>query len=247
MQKIFFENCFLVDRIFLNDGYFILKFKSDKIRENVSPGQFIMIEIENLILPRAFSVFKVDEKFIWILIKERGRGTSYLKNCDLFKQFMIRGPLGKSIEEYKELFDKDIILVGGGVGIAPLFFIAQKYKDKVKTIYWGLKNTPHPFILKIFKNFPFKISTEDGSFGEKGMILDIFKYKENTNYIICGPLEMIKEFKKKYGEENTWACIEGVMGCGMGYCLGCAFPSKEGRYIRICKDGPCLPLKIIKL
>ncbi len=216
---------------------------SREIVESFVPGQFIMLSFGLLdpLLKRPFSVFlteKPDRMFI--LYKIRGKATllmSKLKEGDIY----LSGPFGKGI-----CIDEDInrvILVGGGVGIAPLFSFLLNLRKKAILIA-GYRSKDEFINIKEFaQDCDFLIATEDGSYGFKGKATDLLKscLKETSSTIIisCGPEEMLKEVKS-IAEKSGIPCyvsLETYMACGMGLCGGCVVKGKKG-YIRVCKEGP---------
>jgi dihydroorotate dehydrogenase electron transfer subunit len=157
------------------------------------------------------------------------------------------GPLGKPFfisPDYER-----IAVVGGGIGVFPLLFLLETGKRKLKSAFLGFRSKEHITLMEEFKanSGELTISTDDGSFGEKGLIIDPFikSFKSNCYDIVyaCGPLPMLKaicEFTESQGVPCQ-VSLEQRMGCGIGACLVCACKTRDGeewKYSHVCKDGP---------
>jgi dihydroorotate dehydrogenase electron transfer subunit len=165
------------------------------------------------------------------------------------------------------------ILVGGGIGVAPLLFLAQKLVERSmfnvqrstfnvqrsmleNIILLGAKDKKEVVCEKEFKNLGFriKVATEDGSKGQKGFVTDLLKkqlmtydLEPRTNVYACGPKDMfyqINKIVKNYKNVKTQLSFEQFMGCGVGVCCACVIPTKAG-YKKVCQDGPVFSLKEI--
>lgn len=231
-----------------------LTFEAKEIAETAQPGQFVMVKTapgtsDDPILRRPFSIHRIDGKRVTILYKVVGRGTRFLatekKTIDLV------GPLGKgfSIPEQGKM-----ALVGGGLGIAPLFFVAQQCVRKARSslpedenlILLGAGTAAEFPVVDDFRQLGFKVltATDDGSAGHHGQVTDLMGTKnmeDQWNVLACGPSPMMRAVSEKCAEKK-WECqvaLEAAMACGMGACLSCAVQSKdEGSFLHVCKDGP---------
>lgn len=220
---------------------FLLKVRDNKIAANVVPGQFVHIRIEDSFLPllrRPFSIHDVDGDIFAILYKIRGRGTFLLSKYRRGDQIDIIGPLGKGFNIKK--YDK-IAIVAGGMGVAPLYFLAKKLKTKELTILLGAATEEElAYVGEFSKLGELKITTEDGSLGTKGMVTDLLREIRDSNYIAaCGPTPMLKVVKSFTTKHNIpcQLSLEERMACGIGICLSCAVKSANS-YKYVCKDGP---------
>jgi len=238
----------------LSKDIYILGFNIPYIAKEASPGQFLHIKIDDslTILRRPFSIHRVIKNKVYILFRVRGKGTRLLSCFDKNSKLNIIGPLGNGFE-YK---NKNLnILLAGGMGVAPLYFLAERLKEynlKENTVLLGAKNKGYVLLDKEFKKLGYKtfIATEDGSVGFKGNVVELLKeilpsLKEDLNIYACGPKEMFFEVYKiikPYKNINCYVSFEQFMGCGLGICLGCVINTKYG-YKRICKDGPVFNLK----
>ncbi len=207
----------------------------------VEAGQFISIYCNGLTLRRPFSVYSNNDGKIGILFKERGKGTKYIKSLKVGDDIDIAGPFGNSFD----IKNKKALLIGAGIGAAPISYLKTKLdNENIENCFIAgfLNKNEIPKGMEIDK-----ICTDDGSFGEKGSVLNyigviINEYKPEVIYA-CGPhivLKIISELGEKYGIE-TQVAMEKVMACGIGVCRGCVIDiKKDGKIINatVCKDGP---------
>ena len=252
---------------------FLLSFDSVYLSKNSCPGQFLHIKIIKTILRRPFSVHCVKGKTVFILFRIRGRGTKILSEYKPGDRLNIIGPLGKGFRVSPQSIvhspqgERDII-VAGGLGVAPLLFLAQKlttvnspypngHKQSIvhRLVLLGANTKKEILCEQEFKNMGYRviIATEDGSKGYKGTAVGLLKklttndYRLTTNIYACGPEAMFKGIKKVIGKNKNINCqvsFEQFMGCGLGICCGCAIETKAG-YKKVCKDGPVFDLKDI--
>lgn len=235
-------NVRIVENKEIRPGYFLLTFYSQDLVERIIPGQFLHIRIDSrldIILRRPFSVFNCDRENVSILYEVVGKGTSVLSRKRIGEVLNILGPLGNG---FSIPFDiKNVALIGGGIGIAPLFLLAKELKEKGIGIevFIGAKSKTGILCVEDFKRIGIEpqIATDDGSYGYKGFVTELFRASlEARDYIYaCGPNEMLKELARF--ALNGEVSLDTQMGCGMGVCLGCVVKTKTG-YKRVCKDGP---------
>ncbi|MFH1504337.1 MAG: dihydroorotate dehydrogenase electron transfer subunit [Candidatus Omnitrophota bacterium] len=240
----------------VKEDVFLLSFFSAYLAKQACPGNFLHLKINSVILRRPFSIHKVEKDKVFILFRVRGKGTKVLsesKNGDVLD---IIGPLGKGFEIGRLTSDLVNVLVAGGIGVAPLMFLAQKLDKGKNMILLGAKNKKEVLCEQEFKKLGFKtyIATEDGIKGIKGTVLDLLKdllanfgFQSQVNIYSCGPAEMFYAMKKiveKYPRVNCQVSFEQFMGCGLGTCCGCTIETKNG-YKKVCKDGPVFDLEAI--
>ena len=215
------------------------------------PGQFICIypKSESTLLPRPISICQVNEQktAIRIVYRIAGKGTREFSSYKAGEEIFILGPLGNGfpLEEAK---GKKAFLMGGGIGVPPILELAKELDCEKKQIIAGYRDE-QTFLREEFeKNGELFISTEDGSVGVKGNVLDAVRTCGLEADIIyaCGPTPMLRAIKQ-YAEEKGVTCyisLEERMACGIGACLGCVCKTKEKdahsnvNNKRICKDGP---------
>jgi dihydroorotate dehydrogenase electron transfer subunit len=256
-QKIPIISC---ERI--NPAFFRLRFFSPRIARESNPGNFVHIRTNENgfpLLRRAFSIHTlVREKGTFdILFKVLGPGTRLLSQKRPGQELDVLGPLGNAFSLPKKSKD-EIILVAGGMGVAPLFFLAfelcgnRKSNSSKVTFLYGVKNKDELLCPKELKNLNLELlfATEDGSLGFEGMVTQLFlkkikKYSKpgKMKVFACGPPPMLKtmsEYSRKHGFDCE-VSLENHMPCGLGACMGCVvrFGRKEKfTYKRVCIDGP---------
>ncbi len=243
-------------------NYFKITLNAPEICQDAQPGQFVHVKVTAGYAPllrRPFSIHDTRDENLEILYQVVGEGTAFLSQKEKGEKLDLLGPLGQGFES-KENFRK-VILVAGGIGVAPLYFLAKRLLNHDSKIsdQAPLKSC-HPKIIVLlgagirkqilcaqdFKNLgaTVKIATEDGSWGYKGLVSDflaetLLPYSKPDLVFACGPLPMLKkiaQLSRKY-RLSSQVSLEQRMGCGIGACLGCVVTSPEG-YLRVCKDGP---------
>jgi len=212
-----------------------------KRNEDIAPGMFYMISVNDNALPlmRPISVYNVENNQLHFLYKVVGKGTERLSKLKEQDTIVLFGPLGNGfpIQEVSG----NIALVGGGIGIPPLFETAkQLFKNGSHIdVFLGYKN--ELFAFEPFENVcdNIFIASETGIEGYKGFITDIFNAKKYHAVFTCGPEGMMKIVKKLCDNQNVpvWLSMENRMACGIGACLVCTCKTIEGMK-RCCKDGP---------
>jgi dihydroorotate dehydrogenase electron transfer subunit len=232
----------------LEDGYFLLEFENN-FNEIFSPGNFVHLKIENNFLRRPFSVCKFSKNSIIIIYKVVGEGTEKLSKKKKGEYLDILAPCGNSFPVFK---NKKIAIIGGGTGIAPLIFLSQKLRNHKNEVdfFYGAKNKKLIFFNILPNGIDYIFSTEDGSFGKKGNIFDIFqKYNGSYEVIYCsGPEGLLKKVSLYSDKIPVYISLENYMACGMGLCYGCVVKIKQNDgwvYKRVCKDGPVFNAKEI--
>lgn len=214
-----------------------------------TPGCFVHIKIGDgaYLLRRPISLYEIDfEKgHVRIIYKVLGKGTEILSGLGIGEELNILGPLGSGFPIQDE--SKSVLLVGGGVGVPPLYELGKRLKKKgVKvTSVLGFQDAESIYALEEFgKLGEVLVSTMDGSFGQKGTIMDILNSDTidfDTLYS-CGPKGMLRALDMKYqGSKKGYLSFEERMACGIGACYGCMLETKEGLK-RVCKDGPVFAL-----
>lgn len=257
MNKIFWEKVRIKERINFSDkiiGFWLI---TENIGKNSKTGQFIHIKIDgnsNLILRRPFSIADIEDNEILFIFRIIGKGTFLLSKLDKNDEIDILGPLGKVIEIPKE---KDILILGGGLGIAPIHFLSKNFVENKKNLYviLGAKNYEELILKERFEKLNLNrliFYTEDGSYGIKGKVTDgieeIIKEKEFKIAYTAGPIEMLRRIKLILERKmKVYGFLEERMGCGVGLCSSCAVPKKDGTYLHLCEEGPCLLLEEIIL
>lgn len=209
--------------------------------ENILPGEYISILCEGLTLRRPFSVADFENKTITVLMKKRGQGTQHISNLKVNDKVEFSAPLGNTFK----LENKKTLLIGAGIGVAPLFYLDKKLKEIGSQTYLAASFLNKESIINTF-NLDF-VSTDDGSNGNKGSICDylekIIEEFKPEKIVSCAPhpvLKFVSLVAQKKGIDCE-VCMEKVMACGIGVCRGCVIEIKKGDKIQnatVCKDGP---------
>jgi dihydroorotate dehydrogenase electron transfer subunit len=222
------------------------------IAETARPGQFVMVECGgDTLLPRPFSVHRVDGSRLALLFSIVGKGTARLAQLKKGDRLDMFGPLGNGFTINKD--SRNLLLVAGGMGIAPLYFLAEAAAGEGKkvTIISGAKSCDHllPVALpqKLFNggmlpaNVNVVCATDDGSEGFKGLATQLIPHylKLVDQVFACGPQAMYRSMAKMPELKNlpVQLSLEIMMGCGVGVCYGCTIKTRSGLK-QVCKDGP---------
>lgn len=224
--------------------YFALVLRHPGVMQPISPGQFVEVEVRGcreVMLRRPISVHDVDEaaNTMTLLIQIVGKGTRQLATLKVGDMLNVVYPLGHGFA----VAGQRPLLVGGGAGIAPLLHLAKCYVSKGirSTILLGGRNESLIPARDAFKPYgEVLIATDDGSFGEKGLVTQHSRFVDDYDRICtCGPTPMMKAVAR-YAREKAVACevsLENMMACGIGACLCCVTDTDEGHKC-VCKEGP---------
>lgn len=204
-----------------------------------APGQFINIQIDGCFLRRPISVYDVDEKSVSIIYKIVGEGTARLSSMKPGETLDILTGLGNGYDLSKS--GTEVCLLGGGVGVPPLYLLCKQLRFLGKTVYvvLGFNTADEVFCEQEFRALgaDVAVTTVDGSYGKKGFVTDALP--EHYDYFYtCGPEPMLKALYRSAATSGQFS-FEERMGCGFGACMGCTCKTVTG-YKRICKDGPVL-------
>lgn len=202
-----------------------------------NPGEFINITVPNYYLRRPISVCRYSETHVDILYKVLGRGTNDMSKFSKGMELDVLVGLGNGFTVKQDIKP---LLIGGGIGIAPLFALAQAFnKLGIKpTLVYGARSKDDIVLLEQLKQLcNVIVCTDDGSLGYKGNVIECIK---NNNidfdyYYACGPYKMLEFLSKAY--PNGCVSLEARMGCGFGACMGCSIETTKGPK-RVCKEGP---------
>ena len=220
------------------------------------PGQFFMIEASkgtDPLLKRAFSLFRKTGRGVQILYRIRGKGTEILKDMKEGSELEVIGPLGTCYP--LPPVDAIPLVIAGGIGIASVFSFVEQLAGRAM-VFYGARTKNDLLMLDEMKGFAkeIRVSTDDGSAGQKGTIADsLSSFLSNShspipNYRIyaCGPhllLKIVSEIAREH-KILSYISMEEHMACGIGACLGCVVKTRDG-YTRVCKEGPVFESKEI--
>lgn len=203
-------------------------------------GQFINIKLDGLYLRRPISVFDCGDGFISIIYKVVGSGTAQMSQLQCGKRLDVLVGLGNGYDLSK-CGDKPL-LIGGGVGIPPLYYLCKKLTAAGKgvSVILGFNTKTEIFCFDSFTDIgaDVLVTTVDGSAGIKGFVTNAMPETEYTYFYTCGPEAMLRAVYNASLTSGQFS-FEERMGCGFGACMGCSCKTKYGNK-RICKDGPVL-------
>lgn len=247
------ETATVVSQELLANGIYSMWLQTEEVAEMAVPGQFISMYTNDgsKLLPRPISLCEIDreKKQLRVVYRVTGEaaGTKQFSKMKAGDTIDILGPLGNGfpLEEGK---GKKAFLMGGGIGVPPILELAKQLECEKKQIVVGYRDAEIFLQTEFEANGEVYISTEDGSVGTKGNVMDAIREHALEADIIyaCGPTPMLRAIKQ-YAESNGIVCyisMEERMACGIGACLACVCQSKEKDHHsnvnnkRVCKDGP---------
>ena len=203
-------------------------------------GQFVNIKVDGLYLRRPISVCDYDESTITLIYKVVGAGTQIMSTKVSGETFDILVGLGNGYNTDKS--GENPLLIGGGVGVPPMYGLCKKLvaEGKKPTVILGFNTADEIFYKEEFEALgaTVYVTTVDGSVGTKGFVTDVMKNLEYSYFFTCGPMPMFKAIENTATTSGQYS-FEERMGCGFGTCMGCSCKTKYGNK-RICKDGPVL-------
>ena len=247
------EICTVVSQESIGAGIYSMWIQTDRIAADAKPGQFVSLYTndKSKILPRPISLCEIDKEngrlHLVYRVTGQGTGTDEFSQMKAGDTIPVLGPLGNGFPVEKAE-GKKVFLMGGGIGVPPILELAKQMQCEEKQIVVGYRDA-HTFLKEEFEqNGTLYISTEDGSVGTKGNVMDTIREQSLDADIIfaCGPTPMLRAIKA-YAEEKKIECyisLEERMACGIGACLACVCKTKEKdahsnvNNKRICKDGP---------
>ncbi len=242
----------IVNKKVYNESYFAMTLQHPSTLPEIEAGQFVEVEIpgnKNVMLRRPISIHDVDieKNQLTILVQVVGKGTKTLSQMEVGETLNLVYPLGRGFSQE----GKNVLLVGGGAGIAPMLHLSKCLSDKGThcTILLGGRSAAMIPVQDEFRPYgDVYFATEDGSLGEKGLVTQhsIFDAKYDHIYT-CGPTPMMKAVAH-HAMEKCIECevsLENMMACGVGACLCCVVDSDDGHKC-VCKEGPVFNIKNLK-
>lgn len=248
----------------ISPGYYRMQILAPDYNKLARPGQFVMFRVQRSLPPllrRPFGIFRAGfmpadcdtmppKEFIEIIYKVVGSGTEIMQGLHYGDPVELLGPLGQGFEFGQP--DEEKILVGGGIGLVPLYMLAEKMVDQSQVrLLMGGRTRDDIITVTEFERLGVEtyVSTEDGSLGEAGLVTEVLakKLKENNNVSVyaCGPMPMIEAVEKICAGYGTplQVSLEALMACGVGACLGCVVKGaghseEHPSYLCTCKVGP---------
>lgn len=233
----------------------LLRLHSEQPLPDIRPGQFVQVRVDgspSTYLRRPISIHGVDfaKNEIALLVQQVGEGTRHLAAAEKGDSINMVLPLGNDFTLPEK--GERCLLVGGGIGIAPLYYFAKVLNEKGirPTLLLGGKSETDLLRLAAYQQFGETfVTTEDGSIGEKGFVTQHSVWqKQNFDKIyVCGPKPMMKAVAKLAAEKDVWCevSLENLMACGLGACLCCVEDTVDG-HVCVCKEGPVFNTRRLK-
>ena len=212
----------------------------------ILPGQFVNIRVEGQFLRRPISVCNINNGVLTIIYKVVGVGTEAMSRLPIGTQLDVLTVLGNGYDLSKA-GDRPL-LVGGGVGVPPMYMLARQLREagKAVRVILGFNTKDEVFYEEEFRALgcDVTVTTVDGSHGIKGFVTNALDGQQSY-YYTCGPLPMIKALLQAAGTHGE-VSMEERMGCGFGACMGCTIQTTQGPK-RVCKEGPVFPANELQL
>ncbi len=246
------ESCVEMGKIIRNEligpAIYSMTVQCPQIAGAAVPGQFVHVRVAKTTAPllrRPISLAGADPKTGEILLIYRvvGVGTQWMAELKAGDELDCLGPIGTAFTQTKG----KTLLVGGGVGIAPMVYLAEQLLPEQTTVLIGGRNEAELFWKDLFHGPELVLTSDDGSIGHKGFTVDVMpqliEEKKFERIYVCGPTIMMKK-AAFIAQEYGIACevsLEEYMGCGTGGCLGCSIDGRDGKRYKVCHDGPVFP------
>ena len=236
MKQGIFE---IMENTALTESVFKMVLSGD-VSDITAPGQFVNIQLDGLFLRRPISVCDLGENTLTIIYKAVGKGTEQMSRMQKGEKLDVLTGLGNGYD--LTVAGGRPVLLGGGVGVPPMYLLAKRLlaQGKNVTVILGFNTESEIFYEKEFMALGADVivTTVDGSRGIKGFVTDALKMLDYTYFYTCGPEPMLKAVYKASTTSGQMS-FEKRMGCGFGACMGCSCKTLTG-YKRICKEGPVM-------
>ena len=246
------EDCTVVSQTQLAHSIYELTLKGELVQQMSEPGQFVHIKVSNgmdPLLRRPISIAKIDrnQNEFTMIYRAEGHGTKILSKKIAGEQIDILGPLGHGFPVDETAVGETALLVGGGIGVPPLYELSRQLVKKGVTVIHvlGFQNKAAVFYEREFLELgETYVATVDGSYGVKGFVTDVIADKglDFDTLYSCGPTPMLKALESQFSDKKVYLSLEERMGCGIGACFACVChttdDSSDHTYKKVCSDGP---------
>lgn len=239
---------------------FEMKLQGKLVHEVTSPGQFVHIRVGNaldMLLRRPISIAAINrvEQEITIIYRAEGAGTRRLAEKQVGDSVDVLGPLGNGFPVNKTNEGETAYLIGGGIGVPPLYELSKQLTEKgVQCVHiLGFQSEDVVFYEEEFNALgETYIVTVDGTKGTEGFVTSMMEKlpQDFATFYSCGPMPMLKAVEEMYAERKGFLSFEQRMGCGVGACFACVCETTEEvdvSYIKVCSDGPVFPAGVVAL
>lgn len=239
---------------------FELTLTGQLVLEMNQPGQFVHLRVSDQMEPllrRPISISSIDKNTLefTMIYRADGRGTKLLSEKKQGDQVNVLGPLGNGFPIDKVETGQKALLVGGGIGVPPLYELSQRLIEKgVQPIHvLGFQSGDVVFYEKQFQQLgETHIVTADASYGSAGFVTNVLETLKDdfSVFYSCGPTPMLAALEKMYPEKEGYLSFEQRMGCGIGACFACVCDTTEkieADYVKVCSDGPVFPSGVVQV
>lgn len=244
----------------LAQGIFEMRLTGKLVGEITSPGQFVHVRVADSFEPllrRPISIASICSELneMTIIYRAEGRGTTMLAKKREDDEVDLLGPLGNGFPVDETAPGETAILIGGGIGVPPLYELSKQLTAKgVKCVHvLGFQSADVAFYEEEFKQLgDTYIATVDGSLGTGGFVTNVMENldEEFATYYSCGPMPMLNAVQTAYTGKKGFLSFEQRMGCGIGACFACVCQTTDQTdkaYIKVCSDGPVFPAGVVSI
>jgi dihydroorotate dehydrogenase electron transfer subunit len=239
------ELCKIISQKEIAENIYELTVEAEMVHEIKEPGQFVHIRVSNnwdpaLRRPISISAYDYKKGQFTMIYRKEGKGTSLLAQAEPGMELDVLGPLGNGFPVDEVNKGETALLVGGGIGVPPLYELSKQLTVKgVKVVHvLGFQTASDVFYEKEFlMNGETYVATVDGSYGTKGFVTDVIKELDFDCIYTCGPTPMLRAIEQGYPNKKVFLSLEERMGCGVGACFACVCKSNDS-YKKVCSDGP---------
>ncbi|MBP3908322.1 MAG: dihydroorotate dehydrogenase electron transfer subunit [Turicibacter sp.] len=256
MRKV--QNMTVVSQKLIAKNVYEIILSGNLVQGMLQAGQFVNIKINEVAYPllrRPISICEINQELnqFKMIYRAEGEGTKLLSQKQAGEQVDILGPLGTGFDIEDVQANETVVLVGGGIGVPPMYEMAKRLHakgNKVITVL-GFASSVDVFYEEEFKAYAdVYITTMDGSHGYKGNVVELINDKQlNFDWIYgCGPKVMLKAIDEQFGQtKKGYLSFEERMACGIGACYACVCQLNSGKMARVCKEGPVFKLGEVAL
>jgi dihydroorotate dehydrogenase electron transfer subunit len=243
------EMCTIISHQEIAESIYEMTIKGELTGEIASPGQFVHIKVSDsldplLRRPISISSYDKENRMLTMIYRKEGKGTTMLAEKKPGMELDVLGPLGNGFPVEEINNGETALLVGGGIGVPPLYELSKQLKEKgVNVIHiLGFQTKSAVFYKKEFEEIgETYIATVDGSYGIKGFVTDVISEKQIDFDILytCGPTSMLKALEQRFPDKKVYLSLEERMACAVGACFACVHQCTDGTgYRKVCSDGP---------
>lgn len=256
MRKI--ESMTIISQKLIAKNIYELVLSGNLVKGMLQAGQFVNIKVNEVAYPllrRPISICEINHELnqFTVIYRAEGEGTKLLSQKRAGEQVDILGPLGTGFDIEEVATSETVLLVGGGIGVPPMYEMAKRLHEKGNKVIavLGFASTCDVFYEEEFKAYAdVYIATMDGSHGFKGNVVELMNEKQlDFDWIYgCGPKVMLKAINEQFGQtKKGYLSFEERMACGIGACYACVCQLNSGKMVRVCKEGPVFKLGEVAL